>query len=430
MRTEKSRCKGESVAVRKMPSITVPSFSEKSYVLDNFSNVTKTAYNVGCEKNSLKTFTQLRKYKGELPNCEILALLTDGERFYLYGSDGLYVKQGETYRFIKSLETKPSIISFLYKDVKYALFNSSSGNFVLEQNLEERGGFSIPFGECSLVYKNRLYVCNKNQIYFSKFNDLVCFDNSINSDAGVIKINEKFGELQNLFATRDGVLILCDKGISLLKPNYKTEAFKLSTLASNLNLQKGSAIVQNDTLYFINDGELCVCKNNSVSFVSTKTNLSIFKIQEGCGFNDGAYYLSLKDYNDRCFLFTYDVNAKTEKLISIDLPIVSSDGKFVCDNSICEVTRSISETEDFLWESEPIDFGDFSLKQISEIYLDTKFPVELEISNCHSKKVIKFSKDSKLKKFSMCGRFFNLILRGQGLVEIEKIKLKYRIKEE
>lgn len=282
---------------------------------------------------------------------------------YFYCSDkSLRKVSGNTFiNAYFSSDVAPLIIPVVYGGAKKIMFVGKSGNTVKAQ-IDGESISGVPYGSSFAFYGGRLFIADKNRLYFSEEFDFTEFTVGT-LFSGFLETDEKSGDVLYLFGGKDGINIVCKKGIYLLTPYGEATDFTLKKVPTfYLEIAENSVCESGDAVYFLSGKMICVLSGNSVKSVG-KAALEYNFIGGVSGVTDGIYCLPITVNGNR-FLYAYDTFSGVEKIISAgNFYPVGSYAYKTSDNTVYTVKRKYEQDSvtDASLDTE-VDFnGDYDL---------------------------------------------------------------------
>ncbi len=409
--------------------MTAPTLKEKTLSVADMSSITGFALNESVGQEIGPSF-KLRSLSAISP-AKIIKLYNVFDRLFIYAEDGvLYEFNDGLFRRVKTISEIPLLTGIVISGKREVLVQTSVETFVVGTESQTSG--YIPKGDYSAVYKGRLFVANKDKIYFG---GPFSFDGySFNIDNyGFIGMPIESGTIKGLAVYCDALMIFTTCAIYKLSLIESLDYLVERINAPALSVVDGTCKVVGDAVYFISGNRLARYKSGSVYFITSSILNNYFSVQgQGVEVN-GNYVLPVFFYEHgvQC-AYCYDTHGGIEQAVSINSCSVC-DGGIVAD----DVSNTLYELEEDgiihyfgYWGSKVLDLGSAAKKVVRQISVFVDSPAVLIAKGDFGKREYSLKTGGCVKRLNLYSKTFEFeIIVNDGTFSIKDFKLKYRTTE-
>ncbi|MBQ9734777.1 MAG: hypothetical protein IJV95_02840 [Clostridia bacterium] len=409
--------------------ITAPTLKEKTLSVTDMSSVTGFALNacVGqeiCPSLKLKSLNVNSQVK-------ILKFYSVYDRVFIYAEDGaLYEYTDGSIIKVETLGEQPLLTGIIFSGEREILVQTTTETFIVGRKKLVSG--QIPMGTCSVIYKGRLFVADKDKIYFG---GPFSFDGySINIDNyGFMGMPIETGTVKGLVVYGETLLIFTVNAIYKLTLAENVDYMVERILTPALNVADSSCKIVGDAVYFISGNRLARYKNGNVTFINSAILSGGFSVEGPCAVMDDKYLLSVyfKEHLVQC-VYCYDTVSGTEQAVMVYSSIVGDGGIVVDDNDNGLYVLDGEGVINHLgyWGSKTFNFGTYYGKVLLELSLYIDRPAKLIVRGDFGMAEYVLEKGNQIKRLNLYSRTFDLeIIVKDDVFFAKDLKIKYRITE-
>lgn len=409
--------------------MTAPTIKDKTLSVTDMSSITGFALNESVGRE-ISPSLKLKSLSATCPS-KIIKMYNIFERIFVYAEDGvLYEFNNGLFRDVKMTNEIPLLTGIVIAGKREVLVQTSVETFIVGGQSQTSG--YIPKGDYSAVYKGKLFVADKNKIYFG---GPFSFDGySFNLDNyGFIGMPIESGTIKGLTVYCDALLIFTTSAIyklTLLESvDYLVERVNTPALA----VVDGTCTAVGDAVYFISGNRLARYKSGSVSFISSSILSNYFSIKGQSAKANGKYILPVFFYEHgvQC-AYCYDTNFGIEQAVSINSCAICEGGIVADDgfNTLFLLSEDGIINHFAYWGSKVFDFGSATKKVVSQVSVCIDKSARLIVKGDFGRLEYLLEKGRCVKRLNLCSKTFEFeIIVDDGTFSVEDFKLKYRTME-
>lgn len=406
---------------------SVPS-KRRKYKIENFLASCNLPVNVSVSKNCIESGLGCVKKQAILPDGDIIDFFIVNDSLYIQLSDGnLYACTADSATSIKSVGTqKVFAYPISISGEKRVLF---CGDF--DAFSDNGKTFSkLPRVEVSTFFGGRYFLSDKTALYYTALFDFAKNSTNLNIE-GKIWFDDDSGQVLGLYSEDNGVYVFCEHAIYFISEASNGLDFKLDKLEiAGIDLLEVSFAADGENCIFINKGKINLFKNGKVFERESILDGKTFEIQGDPTLEKGKYFLPLRLFGQKKYIYIYDIVEEKESLFELPNESIAKGKFYLYNGQLNFVSEELENSDEKRCVLASIDFNDCKVKTLSGINIISASDCNLEVSGDFGVKSYSLSSGYNALLTNLKSRTFTLEFVSPDYLGVKSLSLEYKLKGE
>ncbi len=326
---------------------------------------------------------------------------------------------------VKKLEDcsgQPALLPVMVGGEKQMVVITSTESYLLGNNQLK---YSVPKGSYVANYKNKAFISQSKNLYFSGEFDLETLSMDI-ENLGFVSVPTLDGNIIGLIPYEDDLMVFCQKSIYKLHISASNEMSFTKSNAYKIEIKANSIVKVGNEIFFISNENLCSYKNGKIERHKTNYEEFLFSSTLVSGAIN-EYYAKPFKKDGETYIYLYDTINKRSHLIE------GQGSEFIGDNYLINKTARYlyqitnGKPSYLSWTSKKMNFGNYCKKKILEIGICSSTDAVCYVYSSIGYRCFTIRQGYNYQKLNLVGDefYFNIHAYTDELT-ISDFKIKYK----